>query len=340
MRRARTILRWRSVGAERPPKPRRVGTVRAVTDEAGLAAERSTCRPFGEETEQLLTLSTPKETKGFIGGRYDDNSGLQYLNARYYDPRLGMFLQPDWWEVTRAGVGTNRYSYAYNDPVNGRDPGGHEIYEDDIDEEERERLEKDFDSARKAAERDIKEAKQIENSGRLNPQGDAGQELIERMKATSPDKTVTMEDITKYREDLEKVLRDIGEKGEGVLVTREKISGADANVRASTMKGSPEKMTIYDSYFERGKDGKFQRGPDGGYAVMHEMGHASLGLDDSLGAGGKKYVDGRNVIMYHNTKTGYTDYLGYRSKGIAAAHALGITDFNDAFTCKMGFNKC
>ncbi len=71
---------------------------------------------------QPLTLA---ETKGFIGERFDDGSGLQYLNARYYDPRLAMFVQPDWWEVTQAGVGTNRYSYSFNDPVNGRDPGGH-----------------------------------------------------------------------------------------------------------------------------------------------------------------------------------------------------------------------
>ena len=102
-----------------------LGSVRAVTDEAGLAAERSTYRPFGEEAEQLLSLSTPKETKGFIGERFDDNSGLQYLNARYYDPKLAMFIQPDWWEVTIQGVGTNRYSYSFNDPVNGSDPSGH-----------------------------------------------------------------------------------------------------------------------------------------------------------------------------------------------------------------------
>ncbi|OYX39575.1 MAG: hypothetical protein B7Y91_00715 [Rhodobacterales bacterium 32-64-14] len=55
----------------------------------------------------------------------DDQSGLQYLNARYYDPKLAMFIQPDWWEVTQPGVGTNRYSYSFNDPVNGKDPTGH-----------------------------------------------------------------------------------------------------------------------------------------------------------------------------------------------------------------------
>ncbi len=40
------------------------------------------------------------------------------------DPQLGMFIQPDWWEVTKPGVGTNRYAYAGGDPVNGRAPGG------------------------------------------------------------------------------------------------------------------------------------------------------------------------------------------------------------------------
>jgi hypothetical protein len=35
-----------------------------------------------------------------------------------------MFIQPDWWEVTRAGVGTNRYGYAGGDPVNRSDANG------------------------------------------------------------------------------------------------------------------------------------------------------------------------------------------------------------------------
>jgi RHS repeat-associated protein len=98
--------------------------VRAVTDGAGVAVERTTYRPFGEEVRlaQPLTLA---ETRGFIGERFDDGAGLQYLNARYYDPRLAMFVQPDWWEVTGPGVGTNRYSYSFNDPVNLSDPNGH-----------------------------------------------------------------------------------------------------------------------------------------------------------------------------------------------------------------------
>jgi RHS repeat-associated protein len=77
--------------------------------------------PFGSDTEYGIP---GREDKGFIGERKDAVAGLQYLNARYYDPELGMFIQPDWFEVTLTGVGTNRYSYSLNDPVNLRDPGG------------------------------------------------------------------------------------------------------------------------------------------------------------------------------------------------------------------------
>ncbi len=101
-----------------------LGSVRAVTSAAGLKAERSLFRPFGEEASTRFDLATAVETKGFIGQRMDADAGLQYLNARYYDPKLGMFIQPDWWEVTKAGVGTNRYSYSASDPVNRIDPGG------------------------------------------------------------------------------------------------------------------------------------------------------------------------------------------------------------------------
>ena len=35
-----------------------------------------------------------------------------------------MFIQSDWFEVTKPGVGTNRYAYSGNDPVNISDPYG------------------------------------------------------------------------------------------------------------------------------------------------------------------------------------------------------------------------
>ena len=63
--------------------------------------------------------------KGFIGERHDPETGLIYLNARYMDPIFGRFISPDDWDPIMEGVGTNRYAYAGNDPVNKADNNGH-----------------------------------------------------------------------------------------------------------------------------------------------------------------------------------------------------------------------
>jgi RHS repeat-associated protein len=62
---------------------------------------------------------------GYIGERFDAETGLLYLNARYMDPIFGRFVSPDDWDPTLFGVGLNRYAYAQNDPVNKADNNGH-----------------------------------------------------------------------------------------------------------------------------------------------------------------------------------------------------------------------
>ena len=53
-----------------------------------------------------------------------------YPNARYYDPLTARFISPDDWDPVLPGVGTNRYAYAGNDPVNKSDPNGHSMLGD------------------------------------------------------------------------------------------------------------------------------------------------------------------------------------------------------------------
>ncbi|MBA8882035.1 RHS repeat-associated core domain-containing protein [Phyllobacterium myrsinacearum] len=97
-----------------------LASVRIVTDSAGSVIEQTGYAAYGERTNTAMQTQ-----KGFIGERYDRETGLMYLNARYYDPVFARFISPDDWDPTLEGVGTNRYAYASNDPVNKSDPNGH-----------------------------------------------------------------------------------------------------------------------------------------------------------------------------------------------------------------------
>ncbi len=79
--------------------------------------------PFGQP---LSTNGAVIPTsRAYINERFDAETGLQYLHARYYDPLLGRFITPDTWDPTLLDVDFNRYAYAGNDPVNQSDPNGH-----------------------------------------------------------------------------------------------------------------------------------------------------------------------------------------------------------------------
>mgnify|MGYP000327235184 FL=1 len=114
----------RENGAVHVPHKDQLGSVKLVTAEDGSLIKRATYAPFGEATDEVLDLTRADETKGNTRERFDADAGLQYLNARYYDPRLGMFIQPDWLDPTQQGVGTNRFAYSANDLVNLSDPSG------------------------------------------------------------------------------------------------------------------------------------------------------------------------------------------------------------------------
>ncbi len=117
---------------------KRVGAFTSFQSHDGLGSIRVSFAPVGQAVANqshdyapfgmpitALGLTVP-QGKGYINERFDAETGLQYLHARYYDPKLGRFLSPDTWDPTLPGVDINRYAYAGNDPVNGSDPGGHE----------------------------------------------------------------------------------------------------------------------------------------------------------------------------------------------------------------------
>jgi RHS repeat-associated protein len=96
-------------------------SVRVETDSTGAIVNSSKYRPFGDRVAGVTTIA---EAKGFIGERHDVETGLIYLNARYYDPVLGRFISADPSDPTAIGVGVNRYAYAHNGPIMRYDPSG------------------------------------------------------------------------------------------------------------------------------------------------------------------------------------------------------------------------
>ena len=54
-------------------------------------------------------------------------SNLGHHNTRPQYLEAIRFLSPDNYDPTMPGVGTNRYAYALNDPINKADPNGHAV---------------------------------------------------------------------------------------------------------------------------------------------------------------------------------------------------------------------
>ena len=104
------------------------GDVFALLDADGKRIVEYTYGPFG----QLLgTYGTAAATFGAInplryrGYYYDTETGLYYLNSRYYDPEVGRFINADGQISTGDISGTNLFAYCGNNPVMRVDSNGH-----------------------------------------------------------------------------------------------------------------------------------------------------------------------------------------------------------------------
>ncbi len=100
-----------------------LGSVNVITDINGAQIKLNEFVPFGSLNRSQGTKDFPTK---FTGKRFDDSSGLYYYGARYYDPVLGRFTQPDTIVQSPSDPQTlNRYTYCRNNPLIYTDPSGH-----------------------------------------------------------------------------------------------------------------------------------------------------------------------------------------------------------------------
>ncbi|RBY74496.1 hypothetical protein DQ239_19490 [Blastococcus sp. TF02-09] len=94
----------------------RQGSTIALVAANGSVANSYSYEPFGAERGLVESVNNPFR---YIGGSFAEDTGLYHLEARYYDPALGRFTQPD-----PSGQEANAYVYSENDPCNASDGTG------------------------------------------------------------------------------------------------------------------------------------------------------------------------------------------------------------------------
>ncbi|MBY6801068.1 DNRLRE domain-containing protein [Clostridium botulinum] len=100
----------------------------ALTDNSGKVVVSYAYDSWGKllgiegELKDTLGVKNPYRYKGY---RYDSETGLYYLKARYYNPELGRFISVDA-VVGKTGeiLSHNLFSYCANNPVNAIDEDG------------------------------------------------------------------------------------------------------------------------------------------------------------------------------------------------------------------------
>ncbi|MFE7119985.1 RHS repeat-associated core domain-containing protein [Streptomyces sp. NPDC057654] len=93
------------------------GSVIGLADNTGAKVNTYAYSPRGVARSGMPTEKVTQPYR-FAGG-YQDPTGLYHFGARYYDPNLTRFTQPD-----PSGQEKNPYLYAEGDPVNRIDPTG------------------------------------------------------------------------------------------------------------------------------------------------------------------------------------------------------------------------
>jgi RHS repeat-associated protein len=94
-----------------------LGSITSLSGASGVT-DTYTYKPFGITT----ATGTNSNRFRFTGREWDQETGLYYYRARYYDPATGRFLSED--PLGFDGGGANFYAYVGNHPVDFVDPLG------------------------------------------------------------------------------------------------------------------------------------------------------------------------------------------------------------------------
>jgi RHS repeat-associated protein len=97
--------------------------VTALLNQDGIVTATYYYDAFGNIIEQTGNVNN---NITYAGYQYDVETGLYYLNARMYDPKIARFLQEDTYLGDKNDpLSLNLYTYCLNNPIRYDDPTGH-----------------------------------------------------------------------------------------------------------------------------------------------------------------------------------------------------------------------
>ena len=101
--------------------PDHLGSSSLITNADGIVTQHVEYVPFGEVfiEERNSTWNTPYL---FNSKELDEETGLYYYGARFYEPRTSVWLSVD--PLAEKYVGVSSYVYCANNPINMIDPDG------------------------------------------------------------------------------------------------------------------------------------------------------------------------------------------------------------------------
>jgi RHS repeat-associated protein len=95
-----------------------LGSIVALTDKHGNVVQRYDYDSFGNLQQQGESIEQPFT---YTARELDEETGLYYYRARYYDPQVGRFISKD---PIGLGDGPNVYAYVQSNPITQKDPSG------------------------------------------------------------------------------------------------------------------------------------------------------------------------------------------------------------------------
>ena len=117
------------------------GDIIAIADISGNLVAKYTYDSWGKlisiKDSNDVDRTTDENFVGYVnpiryrGYYYDSETGLYYLNARYYDPEVGRFISADDYEILLEEnydlLRYNIFIYCSNNPIMGYDPSGNVV---------------------------------------------------------------------------------------------------------------------------------------------------------------------------------------------------------------------